>query len=63
MLLISFMSIFFCSRKNYNKLKLTYVLREMATIQKNLEMVNFVCKFGDADLLDLFDEVVYPAFF
>ncbi|ADI91857.1 hypothetical protein [Acinetobacter oleivorans] len=35
----------------------------MATIQKNLEMVNFVCKFGDADLLDLFDEVVYPAFF
>jgi len=35
----------------------------MATIQKNLEMVNFVCKFGDADLLDLFNEVVYPAFF
>lgn len=35
----------------------------MATIQKNLEMVNFVCKFGDADLLDLFAEVVYPAFF
>ena len=35
----------------------------MAIIQKNLEMVNFVCKFGDADLLELFDEIVYPAFF
>ena len=35
----------------------------MATIHKNLEMVNFVCKFGNFDLLDLFNEVVYPAFF
>lgn len=35
----------------------------MATIQKNLEMVNFVCKFGNFDLLDLFYEVVSPAFF
>lgn len=35
----------------------------MATIQKNLEMVNFVCKFGNYDLLDLFYEVVSPAFF
>jgi len=35
----------------------------MATIQKNLDMVNFVCKFGDFDLLDLFYEVVTPAFF
>lgn len=23
-------------------------------------MVNFVCKFGNFDLLDLFNEVVYP---
>lgn len=35
----------------------------MATIQKNLEMVNFVCNFGNYDLLDLFYEVVSPAFF
>lgn len=35
----------------------------MATIQKNLELANLVCKFGDHNLMDLFSEVVEPAFF
>lgn len=35
----------------------------MATLEKNLEIANLVCKFGDHNLLDLFSEVVEPAFF
>lgn len=30
---------------------------------RNIEFGNFICKFGDKDLLDFYNEVVYPAFF
>jgi hypothetical protein len=35
----------------------------MATLEKNLEIANLVCKFGDHNLLDLYKEVVEPSFF
>lgn len=35
----------------------------MATLEKNLEMANLVCKFGNHNLLDLYKEVVEPSFF
>ncbi|MEB5475686.1 hypothetical protein [Acinetobacter pollinis] len=35
----------------------------MATIEKNLEIANLVCKFGENNLLDLYKEVIEPSFF
>ncbi|MCU4481808.1 hypothetical protein [Acinetobacter ursingii] len=35
----------------------------MATLEKNLEIANLVCKFGNHNLLDLYQEVIEPSFF
>ncbi|MBJ9703731.1 hypothetical protein [Acinetobacter calcoaceticus] len=35
----------------------------MATLEKNLEIANLVCKFGEHNLLDLYEEVIVPSFF
>lgn len=35
----------------------------MSDRKLNVEFANFVCHFGDAELLAYFDEIVYPAFF